>query len=1078
MESRIGPAAAEELRGEHFGLLRGEIGEAGGREVKNTGDGLMAAFGSAVAAVSCAVAVQQRFERRNRSALEQLLIKVGLSSGDATVENGDYFGMPVIEASRLCERCSGGQILAKELVAHLAGGRGHSFTAVGDLELKGLPEPLGAVEVIWEPLGAEAGSLPLPARLREMPRGGLVGREAEVELLGELFAQASLGDRRLALLSGEPGIGKTRLSTHVALESRAEGAVVLYGRCDEELGVPYAPWVEALSHCVEHAPEQALRAHTERHGVALARLVPGLRVRLPDLPPATETDPDTERYLLWAAVLGLLRDASAAEPLVLVLDDLHWADKPTLLLLKHVLAHGQGLRALVLGTYRDSDLHRGHPMTEVLADFHREQGVERVAIGGLGQPEIVELMERAGGHELDPSGVALSHELYRETDGNPFYTGEILRHLFESGTIYQQENGRFTVRGELSERGTLSGLSLPQSVREVLGRRVERLGQETHSVLSVAAVIGREFDIGLLATVSERPEDELLGLLEGAVAATVLVESASAPGRFSFAHALINHTLYEDLGTTRRARLHRRIAEALEQLLGGEPGARIGELAQHWGQATTAVDLPKAVTYARLAGRRALDGLAPDEAVRWFEQALGLLDADGDEVERCEVLIGLGEARRQIGDPAFRDTLIDAARLAERLGDPVRQARAALATNRGFSSSVGRVDSEMLGVLEAAVAALPERDDPLRARVMAVLACELVTAGTYRRRRGVADEALGIARRIGDPALLADVLVQHTWATWTAGTLDERVAHLEELLELVGSLGDPVRECLAHTRHPNVVESGDVAGMWRSIERVAELAPRLGQPILQWLLVMTRSAAELFAGRIDIAEASAIEAARIAGENGINDGYAVFGGQIVCIRRDQGRLDELLELIAQSVRENPGLPGFRAIHAMALAETQHIEDARTVLTEGATEAFRDVPLDPFWSGTLTFFADVAAGLGDRATAKLLYELLLPHADKLVWNGVQLCGSIARSLGALATTLDSFDAAKAHFAAAEGEHERLEAPVWLARTWIDHARLLRVLGEDDRARELLIRADELAGRYGAAGVRRAAGATAG
>jgi predicted ATPase len=278
----------------------------------------------------------------------------------------------------------------------------------------------------------------------------------------------------------------------------------------------------------------------------------------------------------------------------------------------------------------------------------------------LGQPEIRELMERAGGHELDEASVALSRELYRETDGNPFYTGEILRHLLESGTIYQQEDGRFTVRGAVSERGRLSDVALPQSVREVLGRRIERLGQETANVLSIAAVIGREFDLDLLVSVSDRSEDELLELLEGAVAAAVLVESASAPGRFSFAHALINHTLYEDLGTTRRARLHRRTAEALEELLGTETGARVGELAHHWARATTAVDLPKAVDYARLAGEHALAELAPDEAVRWFTQGLELLATQPESELRRELLVLLGDAQRQAGDSSYRTTLLEA----------------------------------------------------------------------------------------------------------------------------------------------------------------------------------------------------------------------------------------------------------------------------------------------------------------------------------------------------------------------------------------------------------------------------------
>ena len=377
----------------------------------------------------------------------------------------------------------------------------------------------------------------------------------------------------------------------------------------------------------------------------------------PTSPSPRETDPDTERYLLFGAVVGLLREASREEPLVLVLDDLHWADKPTLLLLKHVVSRGQGMHALIIGTYRESDLSRGHPLAEMLADLHREQRVERIALEGLEQLDIVGIMERAAGHELDEAGLGLSKQLYSETDGNPFYTGELLRHLIESGTLYQQDGGRWAVRGALSELG------LPQSVHEVLGRRIDRLGPGAQEALSVAAVIGRDFDVDLLLQVTEDSDDELLELLEQAVAASVLIESASVPGRFSFAHALINHSLYQDLGTTRRARLHHRIGEVLEESLGSEPRARVSELAYHWAKAAP-VDLPKAISYARLAGERALEDLGPDEALRWFQQALELQgqQSEVDPAERCDILIGLGEAERQAGKASLSR---DAARSLE-----------------------------------------------------------------------------------------------------------------------------------------------------------------------------------------------------------------------------------------------------------------------------------------------------------------------------------------------------------------------------------------------------------------------------
>ena len=228
------------------------------------------------------------------------------------------------------------------------------------------------------------------------------------------------------------------------------------------------------------------------------------------------------------------------------------------------------------------------------------------------------MMEAAAGHKMEDPGRKLAAGIAAETGGNPFFVGEMLRHLTESEMLSQGDDGRWKLNGDLSDLG------LPQSVREVVGRRVERLGESSRKALTAASVIGRDFDVDLLLEVTESGEDELLDLLEGAVEASVLIEVVNRPGAFSFAHALINHTLYEDLGATRRARLHRRVAESLEQICGEEPGSRVAELANHWTAATASVDQAKALKYTRLAGQRALEGLAPDEAMRWFTQALEL----------------------------------------------------------------------------------------------------------------------------------------------------------------------------------------------------------------------------------------------------------------------------------------------------------------------------------------------------------------------------------------------------------------------------------------------------------------------
>jgi class 3 adenylate cyclase/tetratricopeptide (TPR) repeat protein len=1046
LESRIGPARADVLRNEHFELIRTAVQEAGGKEVKNTGDGLMVAFRSTVAAVSCAVSVQQRLERRNRDADEPLWLRIGLSCGDATVAEGEYFGLPVVEATRLCAYCSGGQILANALVAHLSVGSEHTLTPVGDLELKGLPAPLPAVEVTWEPLAPDEPLLPLPAQLQIVPRSGFVGRVDEAERLRRLFSEAAGGERRVALIAGEPGIGKTRLSTHMALEARGDGATVLYGRCDKELGVPYGPWVEALGHYVEHAPEEVLRSHVRRHGGELSRSVGQLRARLPGLPPARAADPETERYLLWNAVVGLLAEATTSQPLVLIVDDLHWADKPTLMLLRHLIAEAGAARALIIGTYRDSDLDREHPLTELLAELHRLEGIERLAIGGLSELEIIEIMERAGGHELDQPGLALAHELFKETDGNPFYTGELLRHLRESGTIYQRDNGRFTVRGEPS------ALELPQSVREVVERRVERLGQHAHSVLSVAAVIGREFDLELLEMVTGSSADELLEMLEQAVAASVLVESATAPGRFSFAHALINHTLYVDLGTTRRARLHRRVGEALERLLGSDPGARMGELALHWGRVGGAADRPKAIGYARAAGERALEELAPDEALRWFEHALGLLTADGGQSERCDLLLGLGQAQRQLGDPAFRETLLQACALASELGDADRAARAALANNRGQVSAFGQVDRDRLAALERALE-LGAADGARSASLISVRAVELQNDPDHERRRALAEQALALAQEAGDPRTLAQVLKDCSFALWSPDTLDRRRTVAKELLDVATQLRDPSLDFWASSvaLHVNI-ESCDLTHAQAARERAEAIAQELGQPSLRWFATVYGAGWAFMRGELDEGERLSEQALAIGTEAGEPDAMMVYGAQLGGLRYYQGRAGDMLEMMEAGVAANPGISAWRSALASMYCWGGRLADGGAIVADAARDGFAHVPWDNYRMNALALYADAASQAGVTDAAGTLYDLIEPWPDQLIWNQVLCYGHARMYLGMLAATLGRHALADEHFAAVCDFYDANQLLFWVARGRLAWAEALAARGEARRASE--------------------------
>jgi class 3 adenylate cyclase len=1069
LATSVGPVRADQLREEHFELLRDAIASSAGREVKNTGDGLMVAFSSASAAVECAVAMQQLFERRYRDAEQALHVRVGLAAGESTVKDGDYFGMPSIEAARLCAESPSDGILISGWVKHLAGRcEGVEFSPAGELDLKGLPDPVEAFSVSWAPLAEEAGEpsgrWPLPALLRSVPPVKYVGRVEERAALEQAMKLGRSGQRQVVLLSGEPGIGKTRLASYAAHDAHAEGFAVAWGACTEELAVPYEPWIGVCSQLVESAPVEVLGRHVERHRGELARLARNLDGRVSDLPEPQSSDPETERYLLFNAVAGLLGEVAEAVPLCVVLDDLHWADAQSLGLLKHLLRSTEQGALQVIVTYRDSDLGKDHPLTAVLADLRSLGGVQRIALHGLGADEVAEIMSAVAGHELEADGIDLAVKIAAETDGNPFFVGEILLGLSESGAlVFDEASARWSI-------DTAAEIALPESVREVIERRVERLGGESLEVLRLAAVIGREFDLELLSAVAETDETHLLDHLEAAVAASVLDESSDRVGRFRFAHALINQTLYEGLGATRRARMHQRVAQALEERCGADPGEHLGELAVHWRLAAVSVDKAKAAAYALKAGQQALESLAPTEAVKYFADAVDLV-GDADTRERCEALIGLGDAQRQAGDPRYRDTLLGATALAARVGDADAQARAVLATWRGMSS-LGHRDVELVAALEGAAEALPTQD-ARRANILAELAAEIAFTSPLERRRALADEALTLARATDDPGLLSRVLVQHAFAIWVAHTIDERVANLEQARQLADRVADPALQFLTASRSCNVIEAGDLDGFDVQVARMRELHAVLGQPIMEWTLLFTEVPRAMLEGRFSEAERLAMRAFEVSG--GTADGLTIFGAQIALLRFEQGRMHELVDAIAQAVVDNPALPAFKAAQAQALCSAGDHQHARELLESLAAEDFGSVPLELSWSSTLAACSEVAFRVGASEAAVALYRLLLPHERTIIWNGCMLYGPASRHLGRLALMLERYDEAEAHLAAASAEHERLGAPVWQA----DTDRLMGLIlqrrpGADPaRARELLRRAAQTAHEYGAAGIEREA-----
>ena len=585
-----------------------------------------------------------------------------------------------------------------------------------------------------------------------------------------LWANATSGARAV-ILAGEPGIGKTRLAGELARAVQDEGALVLYGRCDDGLAVPYQPFVEALRPVAQAIGLGRLRDELGRLAPDLTRLWPELEA----LGEPFHTDPETGRYRLFEAVTALLEVATREQRALLVLEDLHWAAQPTLLMLRHLIRSERPLGALVVGTCRERELAPDHPLPRLLADLQRDASATSMRIGGLDERAIGALLEAAAGHALDEPGRAFARVLQSETGGNPFFIREVLAHLVESGAVYRA--------GERWTTDLAPGqLEVPEGLRQVIRHRVARLSEPARRALAVAAVAGPRFSLAVLEAVL----GERAGLLDGldeAVAAGLLGEAA--PAEYAFSHALVRQTIYEAHSAARRMRLHRQIGEALEAL--ADIDAHVEALAHHFAEAAADGQAAKAAAYALSAGRQAAARLAYEDAAVHYERGLQALELAGkpDDARLGELLLALADARWSSGEiDKAREACRLAAELADRRGEPEQLARAAL----GFAGPArfevaAAVTRPLIGLLERALEALGDRESALRARVMARLAAGLAFAGPDRPRPALARQALEIARRVGDNAALADVLASHHVATRGPNNFEERRAAHRELAQ-------------------------------------------------------------------------------------------------------------------------------------------------------------------------------------------------------------------------------------------------------------------------------------------------------
>ena len=892
--------------------------------------------------------------------------------------------------------------------------------------------------------------VPLPQVLARLESRPFVGQAAALRRISTLWDHRSRGRGGGVALAGEPGIGKTRLTARLAARAHADGAVVLHGRADEENVTPYQPFAEALRQYAAHRPrlleETQLPALT---AAELASLVPELGTSPSAAMRRQERPHERARHELFDAVVRLLLHAAETQRLLLILDDLHWADFPTLSLLRQLVRRGAGSPLLVIVTYSDLDADVAGQLTQVLSELRRETGMETIRLEGLRRAEVASLAAaHLGRRSIDR---AWAQQLFEDTGGNPFFIEELLH----------------TPAAAPAER-----VAVPEGVKDVIGRRLDRLPPATLEILTLAAVLGNDFRLAALQAVAlEQRQDEIIAALEAAVAARVIHEDPDEVDRFSFTHALVRETLYERPIASRRLRLHRRVAVSLEAAaLPIHPA----ELAHHYFQAREVGGARKAIVYSLRAAEASQATHAYEDAEAHYERALIALEIVNrdDAAARCDVLLALGATRWRANEHDPRSTFVEALELARGLSSSGRLARAVLGAGGRFYAP-GDTDDPCVGLLEEALAALEPGDSVLRVRLLAGLAEKLVFAQPPGRAEEFATEAIAMARRLGEASGLAAALMGRHAALLHAAHTQERRRIGEQALAMASELGDVELGALGrHWLLYDLAEMGDLGEARRRQAELDALAEELHQPLYRHSSLTWRCVWAGLAGRFGEAERIARESLRLAERAEAPDAQAHFLAQLVALRREQGRLHELLPEITRLAGDEPAAAPWRGILPLAYLDAGDPVGARTAYERALDGGIAGLPRTMLWLTTIGSLAEAAAQLDDAVNAELLYAELEPYADRLVqWSFTGNAGSVQRLLGRTAASAGWNHRARMHFEAALRRHAELDAAPLLARTRCDYGEFLLRGSRADvpTARRYLGQARLTARRLGMAGV---------
>jgi class 3 adenylate cyclase len=909
----------------------------------------------------------------------------------------------------------------------LAGTVHEQLTSIGEALAGGDGDDTGA---------ASTGANPLD----RLAAGVFVGREPEVAKLRTALDDALSGRGRLVLLSGEPGIGKTRCSDELATYARLRGAQVLTGRCYESEGAPaYWPWVQVVRSYAHSRDPDDLRSELGSGASVIAQVVPevGARVVGLEAPPAME--PEQARFRLFDSITAFLKNAAQRQPLLLVLDDLHWADEPSLLLLRYLASEMTVARIVVVATYRDVELGRHHPLAATLAELARQAVTSRIPLHGLGREDVDRYLEITAGHAPAPG---LTDAVYEETEGNPFFLAEVVRLLAADGRLDAGRPDRWSV-------------TIPQGVREVIGRRLEHLDDATNEMLTVAAVCGRTFALGSLVEVSEWPEAEVLTALDEAIGARLVAEVPGAATRFSFAHALIRETIYDELTVNRRIRLHRKIALALEPTTNRNNQAAVAELAHHFAMAAPGGDVERAVLYAEQAARLADAALAYEEAARFYAMAAQSLEmVEPVDNARCaDLMLGVGRAYKRAGDiDQARDAFRAAFALGRTLGDADLMARSALGFGRP-GLQAGITDEESLALAGEALAALGSGSSAMRARLLGRIAADHYFLD--RERMGeIAAEAVQVAREAGDQGALGYALLM---AVIAGDGLPAKLLMSTEAIGASLAAGDKDTATLSRLyRVWGLLLIDEVEEAHAEIERFEIAAEELQQPMYLWHRHWFRTSQALFEGRfaegLQLADEALVLGERVSSIDA-RQGHAM---QRFVARRTMADLEPLGNTLASLWDELPTMPIYLGALAVVRGEQGRKHEAAALLAQLAAE-LPSMRTDAFRLSTLGLAAEAAVAVDDCPLATIVLEALRvePAANLIFGACGAYLGPRSRYVGLAALGAGEVDEAIAELREAADRVRAMNGRPWLARIQLDLANaLLRRDGKGDREQALL------------------------